>query len=83
MFKNPHLMMKYLLIIMAAAFAMPSMAEEDAPKRMTSAEEGGGTGQEARLPQIRLRFYGFVDNLFFRRLEPGSGWRENVCLLKR
>ena len=39
MFKNPHLMMKYLLIIMAAAFAMPSMAEEDAPKRMTSAEK--------------------------------------------
>ena len=32
-------MMKYLLIIMAAAFAMPSMAEEDAPKRMTSAEK--------------------------------------------
>lgn len=33
--------MKYLLIILAAAFAMPSLAEEDAPKakRMTSAEK--------------------------------------------
>lgn len=30
--------MKYLLIVLAVAFAMPSMAEEDAPKRMTSAE---------------------------------------------
>ena len=39
MFKNPHFIMKYLLIVLAAAFAMPSMAEEDAPKRMTSAEK--------------------------------------------
>lgn len=31
--------MKYLLIVLAVAFAMPSMAEEDAPKRMTSAEK--------------------------------------------
>lgn len=31
--------MKYLLIVLAAAFAMPSMAEEGAPKRMTSAEK--------------------------------------------
>lgn len=32
-------MMKYLLIVLAAAFAMPSMAGEDAPKKMTSAEK--------------------------------------------
>lgn len=31
--------MKYLLIVLAAAFTLPSMAEEDAPKRMTSAEK--------------------------------------------
>lgn len=31
--------MKYLLIVLAAAFAMPSMAAEDAPKKMTSAEK--------------------------------------------
>lgn len=31
--------MKYLLIILAAAFVMPSMADEDAPKKMTSAEK--------------------------------------------
>ena len=31
--------MKYLLIVLAVAFAMPSMAEGDAPKRMTSAEK--------------------------------------------
>ena len=31
--------MKYLLIVLAVAFAIPSMAEEDAPKRMTSAEK--------------------------------------------
>ena len=34
--------MKYLLIVLAVAFAMPSMAEEDAPKRMTSAEKKDG-----------------------------------------
>lgn len=32
-------MMKYLLIVLAAAFVMPSMAGEDAPKKMTSAEK--------------------------------------------
>lgn len=31
--------MKYLLIVLAAAFVMPSMADEDAPKKMTSAEK--------------------------------------------
>lgn len=31
--------MKYLLIVLAAAFAMPSMAAEDAPKKMTAAEK--------------------------------------------
>lgn len=29
----------YLLVMLAAAFAMPSLAAEDAPKKMTSAEK--------------------------------------------
>ena len=32
-------MKKYVLIAVAAAFAMPAMAGDDAPKKMTSAEK--------------------------------------------
>lgn len=36
--------MKYLLIVLAVAFAMPSMAEEDAP------QENDFCGEESRSP---------------------------------
>lgn len=32
-------MIKYLLIILSVAFVMPSMAEEDTPKKLTAAEK--------------------------------------------
>lgn len=54
--------MKYLLIVLAVAFAMPSMAEEDAPKRMTSAEKKAAllenmilTRMESWIPKRRPR----------------------------
>ena len=63
--------MKYLLIVLAVAFAMPSMAEEDAPKRMTSAEKkaallekydinkDGKLDSEGTLPAKRIKFFPF------------------------
>lgn len=33
------MMIKYLLVVLATAFVMPSMAAEDAPKRLTAAEK--------------------------------------------